>query len=159
MQLLQTASYDLNELYGIYASEVDLNSWLTATIWWALSISGYLTIKDFDGKMTTVSAFRMARWGRFYGVSGSPTMRVAPQVMTFVRWSWRWRRAADAFLTRIRRLLASVAADMQPNQGGTQLPQYAVPAFQGDGVEVRMEDPPARAAFDMVVRTDKYTSM
>ena len=40
--------------------------------------------------------------------------------------------------------------------GGTQLSQYAVPALQGDGVEVRMEEPTSVGRIDMVVRTDKY---
>ena len=62
----------------------------------------------------------------------------------------------DAFLTRIRRLLASVAADMQPNQVEHNYRNMLFLLFKVTGVEVHMEEPTSAGRIDMVVRTDKY---
>jgi hypothetical protein len=52
VQLLKTASYNLNELYGeVYADEIDLNSFDgNNNLVGAFYQSGYLTIKNFDGE-------------------------------------------------------------------------------------------------------------
>ena len=158
VQLLKTASYDLNELYGdIYASEVDLNSFDgNNNLVGAFYQSGYLTIKDFDGK---------------YYRLGIPNGEVGEGFTEFLVPYYAGRTTGndiraleleveagnpDAFLTRIRRLLASVAADMQPNQVEHNYRNMLFLLFKVTGVEVRMEEPTSAGRIDMVVRTDKY---
>jgi hypothetical protein len=158
VQLLKTSSYDLNELYGdIYASEVDLNSFDgNNNLVGAFYQSGYLTIKDFDGK---------------YYRLGIPNGEVGEGFTEFLVPYYAGRTTGndiraleleveagnpDAFLTRIRRLLASVAADMQPNQVEHNYRNMLFLLFKVTGVEVRMEEPTSAGRIDMVVRTDKY---
>jgi hypothetical protein len=158
VQLLKTASYDLNELYGdIYASEVDLNSFDgNNNLVGAFYQSGYLTIKDFDGK---------------YYRLGIPNGEVGEGFTEFLVPYYAGRTTGndiraleleveagnpDAFLARIRRLLASVAADMQPNQVEHNYRNMLFLLFKVTGVEVRMEEPTSAGRIDMVVRTDKY---
>jgi hypothetical protein len=158
VQLLKTASYDLNELYGdIYASEVDLNSFDgNNNLVGAFYQSGYLTIKDFDGK---------------YYRLGIPNGEVGEGFTEFLVPYYAGRTTGndiraleleveagnpDAFLTRIRRLLASVAADMQPNQVEHNYRNMLFLLFKVTGVEVHMEEPTSAGRIDMVVRTDKY---
>jgi hypothetical protein len=118
VQLLKTASYNLNELYGeVYADEIDLNSFDgNNNLVGAFYQSGYLTIKNFDGE--------------YYRLD-FPNKEVEEGFTKFIvpyyvgksdAGEWRQLKLEvdagdpDAFLARIRRLLASVAADMQPNQ-------------------------------------------
>src|SRR5574344_2669937 len=158
VQLLKTASYDLNELYGdIYASEVDLNSFDgNNNLVGAFYQSGYLTIQNFDGK---------------YYRLGIPNGEVGEGFTEFLVPYYAGRTTGndiraleleveagspDAFLTRIRRLLASVAADMQPNQVEHNYRNMLFLLFKVTGVEVHMEEPTSAGRIDMVVRTDKY---
>jgi hypothetical protein len=158
VQLLKTASYDLNELYGeVYADEIDLNSFDgNNNLVGAFYQSGYLTIKNFDGE--------------YYRLD-FPNKEVEEGFTKFIvpyyvgksdAGEWRQLKLEveagnpDAFLTRIRRLLASVAADMQPNQVEHNYRNMLFLLFKVTGVEVRMEEPTSAGRIDMVVRTDKY---
>jgi hypothetical protein len=158
VQLLKTASYNLNELYGeVYADEIDLNSFDgNNNLVGAFYQSGYLTIKNFDGE--------------YYRLD-FPNKEVEEGFTKFIvpyyvgksdAGEWRQLKLEveagnpDAFLTRIRRLLASVAADMQPNQVEHNYRNMLFLLFKVTGVEVRMEEPTSAGRIDMVVRTDKY---
>ena len=158
VQLLKTASYNLNELYGeVYADEIDLNSFDgNNNLVGAFYQSGYLTIKNFDGE--------------YYRLD-FPNKEVEEGFTKFIvpyyvgksdAGEWRQLKMEvdagnpDAFLTRIRRLLASVAADMQPNQVEHNYRNMLFLLFKVTGVEVRMEEPTSAGRIDMVVRTDKY---
>jgi hypothetical protein len=158
VQLLKTASYDLNELYGeVYADEIDLNSFDgNNNLVGAFYQSGYLTIKNFDGE--------------YYRLD-FPNKEVEEGFTKFIvpyyvgksdAGEWRQLKMEvdagnpDAFLTRIRRLLASVAADMQPNQVEHNYRNMLFLLFKVTGVEVHMEEPTSAGRIDMVVRTDKY---
>ena len=51
VQLLKTASYNLNELYGeVYADEIDLNSLMATTIWWGFLSEWLPHHQNFDGE-------------------------------------------------------------------------------------------------------------
>jgi hypothetical protein len=158
VQLLKTASYNLNELYGeVYADEIDLNSFDgNNNLVGAFYQSGYLTIKNFDGE--------------YYRLD-FPNKEVEEGFTKFIvpyyvgksdAGEWRQLKMEveagnpDAFLTRIRRLLASVAADMQSNQVEHNYRNMLFLLFKVTGVEVRMEEPTSAGRIDMVVRTDKY---
>jgi hypothetical protein len=98
VQLLKTASYDLNELYGdIYASEVDLNSFDgNNNLVGAFYQSGYLTIKDFDGEVLPSRTFPTSEVEEgFTQFHGSLTMLAHQSVMQGSGGSskWRWMRA------------------------------------------------------------------
>jgi hypothetical protein len=101
-------------------SEVDLNSFDgNNNLVGAFYQSGYLTIKDFDGEYYRLGHSEQARWRKVLRSFMVPYYvgRSHAQVMTFVQLEMEVDAGnPDAFLTRIRRLLASVAADMQPNQ-------------------------------------------
>jgi hypothetical protein len=158
VQLLKTASYNLNELYGeVYADEIDLNSFDgNNNLVGAFYQSGYLTIKNFDGE--------------YYRLD-FPNKEVEEGFTKFIvpyyvgksdAGEWRQLKLEvdagdpDAFLARIRRLLASVAADMQPNQVEHNYRNMLFLLFKVTGVEVCMEEPTSAGRIDMVVRTDKY---
>ena len=67
MQLLRDSQLQFERVvWNIYASEVDLNGFDgNNNLVGAVYQSGYLTIKDFDGKYYRLG-IPMARWGRFY---------------------------------------------------------------------------------------------
>jgi hypothetical protein len=79
VQLLKTASYDLNELYGeVYADEIDLNSFDgNNNLVGAFYQSGYLTIKHFDGEYYRLD-FPNRRW-----------RRVSPNSLSLIMWASR----------------------------------------------------------------------
>ena len=102
--------------------------------------SGYLTIKNFDGEYYRPGLSQQ-------GVEEGFTKFIVPYYVgksdagSGGSSSWKLMQATRCLPDAHPPSAGLGGRRYAAQSGGTQLPQYAVPALQGDGVEVRMEEP------------------